>query len=149
LIAADSFITRVAALTQESIMKSTHLALSFSKLALNLVVFAGLAGCSTDDGDADTSNDDIEALESDIVGGRQDSVRDNVVYVDLIDKAGDHWACTGTVVAPTKVLTAAHCFGDIKAVRVVFGDSQARSSMARLSSTQAIRPISMVLRTSQ
>ncbi len=69
------------------------------KATLTAFALASLAGCAVADSDADTTT-----TSSDIIGGQREN---GLPAVGAISYDGS-WGCTGTLIGPYRVLTAAH-----------------------------------------
>lgn len=104
-------------------------------LALTLLAAAGAAGCGDEGvppaatplpGEADVCSAGLGESAQAILGGEIDAEDPAVVAVNTLDidctRAGAP-ACTGTLVAPDVVLTAAHCVGEYppESFGVLFG----------------------------
>ena len=74
--------------------------------AAGLALLGGQAGCATDA--------DVGARRSAIVSGMVDLADPEVVAVSLAWEDGSARLCTGTLVSPRIVLTAAHCLEDVE-----------------------------------
>lgn len=117
------------------------MALTYRTLATLLLAASPLAaGCVADAGDeawedpegdvSEVAEDQAEAIGVDaqpIVGGTKDKTDRSVVAISVWNKQASR-TCTGTIVAPHVVLTAAHCLapGDVgsnNVVQVFMGDS--------------------------
>ncbi len=77
------------------------------RLVLSLVSLAalGVMGCSADA----PSPESTGQASQPILGGTTDSGDPSVVAVIQTDSSGNQYICTGSIIAPTKVLTAGHC----------------------------------------
>jgi hypothetical protein len=75
-----------------------------SRIALCGVALIGLAMSAC----ADESSDEADSVSSPIIGGSADNVDSAVAELYLVN-GKTHSLCTGTLVAPTVLLTAAHC----------------------------------------
>lgn len=81
-----------------------------------LVVAAVVAGCA-----AGRADSDVVSRGDAILFGSPDSVHASVVVLKLVDALGDAYRCSGVVVAPRLVLTAAHCLEGVVSGKVGFG----------------------------
>jgi V8-like Glu-specific endopeptidase len=52
----------------------------------------------------------------------------SVAYLKLKGKDGRDYACSGTVISSTAVLTAAHCLADTDSVTIIFGSKEIRAA---------------------
>ena len=84
------------------------------KHTIGLALLSGLMACVTP---ADES-----VLDDEIVGGQTATTTDYPTVVALQHGNGN-WFCTGTLVAPDWVLTAASCFPDTTATQARIGDA--------------------------
>ena len=88
--------------------------LLFSLLGLAL---CGTLGCS---GDASSSESEGQVAQP-IINGATDRDDPSVVGIILTDAEGNSFICSGSVIAPTKVLTARHCVKDMVSWEVRLG----------------------------
>jgi hypothetical protein len=74
-----------------------------SSVVLAMLLSVGLPGCT-----ADAEEEELAASSNDIIGGKLDNAHPAVVAVAGDVPAGRE-ICTGTLIAPTVIVTAAHC----------------------------------------
>ncbi|MEM9035746.1 MAG: serine protease [Actinomycetota bacterium] len=63
--------------------------------------------------------DDEPTVEAAIVGGQPASLSPGTVRLEVTDNAGQSWLCTGSLIAPDAVLTAAHCVTPVPTLRSI------------------------------
>lgn len=97
-------------------------AMKWMRLAMAAAATAMTVGCALE---ADAEDEEVEKSADEIVGGGVDFGSPSVVLVEIAQTASAPFGaiCTGTVIAPTKVLTAAHCVAGNAKFRVFFGTS--------------------------
>ena len=98
------------------------------KKLLSLVALSFLCSCGSS-GDATDECSDI-GLPSRILSGTEcgDVSRSSVVRIELYDDGDELGVCSGTVIAPTKILTAAHCvIDDVDEARIEVGGKTIKS----------------------
>ncbi len=97
-------------------------AYAFTSAALQLSACGGSGGDSSGDGGSPTMvfgnsacsvvgfQKSLKVANGEVCSADSSSDTSSIVEVRITDAAGIQYTCTGTVVSPTAVLTAAHCF---------------------------------------
>ncbi|MEM8905787.1 MAG: serine protease, partial [Actinomycetota bacterium] len=72
--------------------------------------------------DAGTADDEPDGtVEAAIVGGRPASLNPGTVRLEIANRDGQGWLCTGSLISPTAVLTAAHCVTPAGSIQAIVG----------------------------
>src|SRR5882762_9310262 len=81
------------------------------RISALLMAFSALAlgGCASADG-TDGAGEDVQQTSGAIQGGAADSAHPEVGIIYTTDDS----FCSGTLIAPTVVLTAGHCVGNVE-----------------------------------
>lgn len=88
-------------------MNAPHVPALAVKLSFLVAVFASLTGCAAEQ--EEQPAEDTSSTESEIVGG---SLTSSYASVGALVTADGFPFCTGTVIAPRVVVTAAHCLAE-------------------------------------